>query len=185
LVNAATLTESFAASFSVIGFTPNADGISWTKSDAGKTWLFDETTGVLTLSSGGGDYDTWMAGYPAITSPADKLPTADPDRDGQTNRQEYAFGLNPSSGASVSPITVPLNKTTGTFTYTRRATPAITGLGYTIQTSTTLAAAGWTADVSAVQTVISTANNVQTVQVTLSAAKPLAAPKLFVRVLAQ
>ena len=185
LVNAATLTESFTASFTVLGFIPNADGISWTKSESGKTWLFDESTGVLTLSSGGGDYDTWMAGYPAITSPADKLPTADPDRDGQTNRQEYAFGLNPSSAASVSPITVPLNKTTGIFTYTRRATPATTGLGYTIQTSTTMAAAGWTADVSAVQTVISTANNVQTVQVTLSAAKPLAAPKLFVRVLAQ
>lgn len=183
LVNAATLTESFTSSFSVIGFTANGDGISWIKSESGKTWLFDESTGILTLSSGGSDYDIWMAGYPAITSPADKLPAADPDRDGQANRQEYAFGLNPSSGTSVSPITVPLNQSTGIFHYTRRATPATTGLGYTVQTSTTLT--GWTADVAAVQTVISTVNNVQTVQVTLSAAKPLVATKLFVRVLAQ
>lgn len=44
-------------------------------------------------------YDTWMGGFTAITAPADKLPTADPDGDGATNLQEFGFGGNPESGA--------------------------------------------------------------------------------------
>jgi hypothetical protein len=63
---------------------------------------------------------------------------ADTDGDGLTNQQEYAFGLNPTLGSSVNPITVPLDKTTGTFTYTRRATPAASGLTYTVFTSSDL-----------------------------------------------
>jgi hypothetical protein len=128
----------------------------------------------------GTDYDTWISGYPSITEPADKLSTADPDGDGLTNQEEYAFGLNPTLGSSVNPVTVPLNKTTGMFTYTRRATPAATGLTYTVQTSTDLAT--WTTDATATQTVTGTASGVQTVDVTLSAAIPLTAPAIFVRV---
>jgi len=45
-------------------------------------------------------YDTWIAGYPSITAAADKLSTADPDKDGATNLEEFAFGGNPSIGTS-------------------------------------------------------------------------------------
>ena len=128
----------------------------------------------------GNDYDTWISNYPSITAPADKLSTADPDGDGLTNQQEYAFGLIPSSGSSVNPVTVPLDKTTGTFTYTRRETPLITGLTYSVQTSTDLAT--WTTDATATQTVTGTASGVQTVQVTLSGAIPITAPSIFVRI---
>ena len=128
----------------------------------------------------GNDYDTWISNYPSITAPADKLSTADPDGDGLTNQQEYAFGLIPSSGSSVNPVTVPLDKTTGTFTYTRRETPVITGLTYSVQTSTDLAT--WTTDATATQTVTGTASGVQTVQVTLSGAIPITAPTIFVRI---
>jgi hypothetical protein len=40
-------------------------------------------------------------------------------------------------------------------------------------------------DAAATQTVTATTNNVQTVQVSLSGAKPLTAPKIFIRIAAQ
>ena len=126
----------------------------------------------------GTDYDTWMDGFPSITG-ADRLSTADPDGDGLTNQQEYAFGLNPTLGSSVNPITVPLDKTTGTFTYTRRATPAITGLAYTVLTSTDLVT--WTPDGGSES--IATAGEVQSVTFTVT--NPAVDGKLFVRVKAQ
>jgi autotransporter-associated beta strand protein len=178
-----TTTKSFdATTFTVVGFTADPDGVTWTMTDSGKTWTFVETTGVLKLTSdgNGNDYDTWMASFPSITAPADKLPTADPDGDGLTNEEEYAFGLNPALGSSANPITVPLNKTTGTFSYTRRATPLTTGLTYTVQTSTDLAT--WPVNVTATQTVTGTVGDVETVQVTLGGTIPLTAPKFFVRV---
>lgn len=100
------------------------------------------------------------------------------------NQQEYAFGLTPTSGSSVNPITVPLDKSTGTFSYTRRATPLTTGLAYTVKTSTDLQV--WTPDTTATanQSVTGTAAGVETVQVTLSGL-PLTATKLFVRMEAE
>jgi hypothetical protein len=79
---------------------------------------------------------------------------------------------------------VPLNRTTGHFTYTRRD-PALTLLTYGIEKSTTLAVGGWALDNGATQNVISTVDKVQTVEVTLSGTPPLADPTLFVRVVAK
>jgi hypothetical protein len=42
-------------------------------------------------------YDTWMSSFTTITAPADKLPGADPDKDGATNLEEFGFGGNPES----------------------------------------------------------------------------------------
>ena len=137
----------------------------------------DGMVSVLTGSSPVSDFDSWLSAYATITLPADKLPTADPDGDGMTNQQEYAFGLNPTSASSVNPITALLDSTTGKFSYTRRATPATTGLIYTVLTSPDLVT--WTADTGATQTII-TNGNVQTVAVTLT--NPAVAGKLFVRV---
>ncbi|MDP3850397.1 MAG: hypothetical protein Q8Q59_07840 [Luteolibacter sp.] len=133
---------------------------------------------VILTKVSGSDYDTWAATYlPAIVT----NPAADLDNDGLTNQQEYAFGLNPTLGSSVNPITVPLNKTTGTFTYTRRKLSLVTPLAYTVKTSTDLAI--WTpASISGES--ITTAGDIETVVVTLSGA-PLGAPKLFVRVSAE
>lgn len=44
-------------------------------------------------------YDTWMNSFATITTPADKLPTADPDVDGATNLEEFALGGNPANPA--------------------------------------------------------------------------------------
>jgi hypothetical protein len=122
-------------------------------------------------------YGSWAAGYPGfdLTNPA-----GDADNDGLTNEQEFAFGLNPTLGSSVSPITVPLNKGNGTFTYTRRD-PALTGLGYRVWTSPDLEN-NWAWDQTANQEVIATNGDVQTVRVTLSTLPT--GPALFVRVTA-
>jgi hypothetical protein len=101
-----------------------------------------------------------------------------------TNQQEYAFGLDPTKGSSVNPIIGPPDKTSGMFKYTRRATPATTGLTYTVWTSTNLTV--WTKDddASTGQTVESTSGEVETVVVTLTGA-PLTEAKLFMRVTAE
>ena len=106
----------------------------------------------------------------------DKDPTHDPDDDGQTNLQEFAFGLDPTSGSSVNPITQQLDKTTGVFKYSRTKD---SGLIYNVYYSTNLSA--WTLDASANQTPAAAVAGVETVTVTLAAAAPLNG-KLFVRV---
>ena len=126
----------------------------------------------------GNDYDTWLNAYPSITAASDKLSTADPDGDGLKNQQEYAFGLNPASGSSVNPITTPLDKATGTFSYTRRTT---SGLTYTVTTSTDLVT--WITDAGSAQSVAPSSGGVEIVTFTLT--NPAAGGKLFVRVKAQ
>ena len=129
---------------------------------------------VLTLGTVS-PYATWADTY----LPADvSNPAADNDGDGMTNQQEYAFGLNPTRGSSVSAITSGLS-TGGMFTYTRR-NPALTGLGYKVFTSLDLVA--WTEDATASQTPDSLVAEVQTVAVTLTDTAPAVGGKLFVRV---
>jgi len=89
---------------------------------------FDFVTGNPT------DYEIWVATHNLTGGPED-----DHNGDGRTNFFKYAFGLNPSSGSSASPVIAP-NKTAGTFTYTRRR-PSLTGLSYHYEVSTNLA--GW------------------------------------------
>jgi autotransporter-associated beta strand protein len=122
------------------------------------------------------NYDTWLTGFTFVPG-ADKTSTGDPDGDGMTNQNEYAFGLNPTLGTSVNPITQQLDKTTGNFQYTRRATPAAAGLTYTVFTSTNLVT--WVPS-GATETGFTTAGDIQTVTVNVTA--PAVDGKLFVRV---
>lgn len=138
----------------------------------------ESTNTIALVQVGGGDYSQWASEFNDFT---DTDPASDPDGDGMSNFQEYAFGLNPTSGASVSPILSPLNDA-GLFTYTRRD-PALSNLTYTVQTSTSLLEASWLNDLTAVQKVIATQGTIQTVRVTLTGA-PLTAGRLFARVLA-
>ena len=137
------------------------------------------TTGggfVKLLVNGGSDYDAWANNYVGYDL---SNPGADTIGNGLTNAQKYAFGLNPTSMTAINPIKVLLDKTAGTFTYTRRATPAITGIVYTVWTSPDLAI--WTHDTGAIEGTTTVAGDVETVPVTLSGA-PLSATKWFVRV---
>jgi hypothetical protein len=106
----------------------------------------------------------------------DTAATSDPDGDVQNNQEEFAFGLDPTTGSSVNPITQPLDKATGIFKYTRTKN---SGLTYKVYYSTNLS--GWTLDAAATQTPATAVAGVETVTVTLAAAAPLDG-KLFVRV---
>lgn len=175
LVDRATLTdESFGSTFSVAGFTPQLDGLTWTMTDANGDWSFSEDTGELTLDIGS-DYDAWKTANGVIGGEND-----DDDNDGLTNHEEYAFGLDPTGGSSVNPITSPLNKSNGKFSYTRRALglpdPA---LAYTVWYSTDLST--WAQDNGATEGTPSLAGEVETVEVTVSPAL-LTNPKLFIQV---
>lgn len=96
---------------------------------------------VELLDSGSGDdYGTWAAQF---TGSDLSDPNADLDLDGLTNDEERIWGLDPTSGASASPISTPLEKTSGIFAYTRRL-PSMTGLSYRYEWSTTLEEDNWT-----------------------------------------
>ena len=151
---------------------------TWELPVTGAKWVFTEADGNLAYEVTATDYENWGAPYGlAAGSEAGDL-----DNDGLTNEEEYAFGLIPNSGSSVNPIVVPFDKATGTFSYTRRATPATTGLDYTIWTSTNLGS--WTQDSGATEGTINTSGEVQTVPVTISPAL-LDNPKLFIQVRAE
>jgi hypothetical protein len=158
-----------------VGFSnpnPNGGGFDWGASCAACNL-------IGTTLSGEDPYATWISRYPSLIG-ANALPGADPDGDGMTNQDEFAFGLNPTLGTSVNPIVVRLNKTSGQFSYTRGAA---SGLTYTVWTSANLVT--WTRDTGATQTPAAPVNGVETVAVTLSGTKPLTFTKLFVRVAAQ
>jgi uncharacterized repeat protein (TIGR02543 family) len=178
LVDRTSLTgESFdPVTFNVIGFTPNVDGVTWEMTDAKGIWTFSETTGELTLDVGN-DYDDWGSAYGL----AQGSEAGDLDNDGLTNQDEYAFGLIPNSGASVNPIAVQLDKSTGTFSYTRRE-KSLTDLNYTIWYSTDLAT--WTEDTGAVEGTPTLSGQVETVPVTFTNSL-LTNTKLFIQVRAE
>lgn len=171
------------------GFTPSGSYViaqgapltgSFASVPAGYAVSYTATEATLTQTAGS-DYDSWKGGFTFANPPVDSLPTADPDGDGLTNQQEYAFGLNPTLGSSVNPVTAPLDKTTGIFTYTRRKLSLVAPMAYTVKTSTDLT--GWSA-ASISGEVVTESGDIETVVVTLSGA-PLGAPKLFVRVSAE
>ncbi len=135
-------------------------------------------TGQITVNAVASPYDPWVALYPGFTN---NLPGQDQDGDGMTNQEEFAFGLNPTSGSSVNPITTGIAPATGNFSYTRNAN---SGLTYKVWSSSDLAV--WTERTGATQTPIGIPDSfgTQTVNVTTLGATAVGG-KLFVRVTAE
>ena len=168
-----TADRSFGPSFQVDGFTPLGDGIHWLKPAAVlNQWVFSESSGTLTLEIS--DYATW-ADSAAVTSAE-----SDDDHDGMSNFGEYAFGLDPKSGASSHPVTLKPNPSVS-LRYTRR-NPALTRLTYSLWYSSNLTE--WHRDSGAGQSVSATDGDVQTVDVTPSPGV-LSEPKLFLQIRAE
>jgi uncharacterized repeat protein (TIGR02543 family) len=135
---------------------------------------------IAYLTGGSSAYTTWAAG-PFANAFTDTNSAHDPDGDGLTNQQEFAFGLDPTTGASVNPITAPLDKSNHKFSYTRYAA---SGLTYTVWTSADLEA--WDLVLPGDMTENAGTPNgagVATVEVTLT--NPPVGDKLFVRVQAE
>ena len=122
-------------------------------------------------------FPTWIGGF-TFAPGADLSKTGDPDADGLSNFEEFAFGLIPNSGSSVNPVTVQVNKANGTFSYTRRL-PSLTGLTYSVWYSTDLAT--WNEDTGADEGTTTVNGESETVPVTLSSGL-LTNSKLFIQV---
>ena len=179
---AATGTLSVNTLF--FGATQQAAG-TWGATGSGATHIDDThfantvndqnvvlATGVVNVLAGTvvNDYETWASTFPGFTNTG---ATADPDGDGMSNQQEYAFGLNPTTGSSVNPISSPLSG--NAFSYTRRLN---SGLVYTVWHSMNLETWDSTGATEGTPTVN---GSVETVPVTLD---PLLIneSKLFIRV---
>ncbi|MGL5017266.1 MAG: DUF5060 domain-containing protein, partial [Luteolibacter sp.] len=56
-------------------------------------------------------YETWLAGFPAISTSNDKLPGANPDNDQLNNIGEFAFNGHPANGADAGKLSSSLTDT--------------------------------------------------------------------------
>lgn len=182
LFNLTNFTE-FAPTLSPVAVTSSLGNFTevspgnWELAVSGAKWVFSTANGDLSYLAAASPYATWGFSYGL----SDGSENEDLDNDGLTNFQEYAFGLAADSGSSVDPIIVPLDKTTGTFSYTRRL-QSLTGLSYTVWTSTDLV--NWTQDIGAVQDAAISSEDIETVDVTLTQSL-LTNPALFIQVRAQ
>lgn len=82
-------------------------------------------------------YEIWLASQPGLSG-ALALPSADPDHDGISNRDEFAFGSDPSSGADPSLSTTVQSPEGLEIRWTARMGSGVT---YTVTGSPTLGAA--------------------------------------------
>ncbi len=139
--------------------------------------FFTGSTGSLRII--GSDFDAWAMVHGISGGPSD-----DDDKDGRTNREEYAFALLPNNGSSSNPISVPFSHLTGTFSYTRRNSALTAPLAYTVWYSTSLEAGNWMKDAAAVQGTPVLNGDIETVPVTISPSL-LTHPKLFIQVRAE
>ena len=162
------------------GVAQTAPG-TYGSSSSGATYQYDSYfagTGTVTVVSQS-DYDLWLGEF-TFAPGADTSPTGDPDGDGMTNQQEYAFGLDPTKGSSANPISQPLSN--GVFKYTRRKN---SGLTYTYHYSTDLVSP-WSSftPVTSPPAASSVSSTVEEVTIEVPSAL-LANPKLFLRVQAE
>ena len=172
----APILDPAAVTTTTLGaFTEVSPGL-WELPVSGAKWVFTTADGSLAYTVTATDYDSWEIATGVTGGEND-----DDDFDGLSNFEEYAFGLNPTSGAEVNPIAVPLEKSTGTFSYTRR-TQSLTSLSYSVWYSTDLSS--WTEDTGAVEGTPAVSGEVETVPVTISNAL-LSNTKLFIQVRAE
>ena len=90
---------------------------------------------LLQPASAVSGFDAWLSNYPSLTG-ASAARTADPDGDGMSNQDEYAFGTNPTSSGSKS-LTAVDTGTTGQVTLKWLQRDGVT---YVVKSTTDLSA---------------------------------------------
>ena len=90
---------------------------------------------LLQPASASSGFDSWLSGYPSLTG-ASAARTADPDGDGMSNQDEYAFGTNPTSAGSKS-LTAVDTGTSGQVTLKWLQRDGVT---YTVKSTTDMSA---------------------------------------------
>lgn len=159
-------STTFGATFSVSGFTEASD--VWTKVEGANIWSFHESTGMLSLATGGtSNYSAWAAanGIPGEAA------NGDFDEDGLSNLLEYALGTGPtaSSGAAGA-------YAGGTVSFPKGADAVANGdVAWIIQESDDLGIG------DAWESVTPTVNNGTIISYTL----PTGGPRVFVRLLVE
>lgn len=113
LVDSGTLVETYGANFTIPGFSAgpgNAGSRLWTKTGTPVWYVFNESTGLLTVinsdTDGDGLDDAWEQQIvdadsgDAITAIGGVLPGDDFDGDQVTNLMEYTYASNPVNAGS-------------------------------------------------------------------------------------
>jgi hypothetical protein len=139
--SAVALTGTYSGSLT-------ASGTTWSGTVGGKTFSFEETTGVLTVSGGVTPLEAWRsANFPGSTATTGNgADTADYDGDGLANLLEYATDTDPvltnTKAKVASPSLVVASTVTnvgGTFlTLSYPKNPAATDVTYTVQATNDL-----------------------------------------------
>ena len=142
LEDVASLTGAFGTTFQVTsGATAwTATGDVWAKTVGDKAYSFDETTGVLTMTSTGGSFDAWATSKGLAG--ADAAFDADPDHDGIDNGLEFVLGgePNPANPGSNSAALLPtISQSAGNLIFTfKRKDLSESGVTLSFQWSTGL-----------------------------------------------
>jgi hypothetical protein len=136
MIDTTNLTVSTDTEFNVDGFTPQFDGITWTRNADGKLWTLNMSTGVLSVGPGvASGFSSWITGTFANGSVPGSQQGAnqDPDGDGISNLIEYAIaGLDPTVSNSS------LGTLTGKSISFDKRQPLASDISYFIETSTDL-----------------------------------------------
>lgn len=135
-------------------------------------YSYNETTGILSVTSGDDNspLDDWFEAN--VTNPADRTLGADPDGDGLNNLVEYATGGDPMVAG---PLDVVLGVSAGrlTLTFSRRADD---GLTYTVEGADDLGGSWSTIAAGPGSTVINPSAGVANDRVTVVDEKAIPAP---------
>lgn len=103
--NAISLPGAYGDSFSLVGWNDEGNE-TWTTTVDAKNYIFDETTGTVTMSVSD-PYPAWIGSFtpnPLLPDEASKLPGADPDGDGIGNLLEFVLTGSPvDSSQSINP----------------------------------------------------------------------------------